>query len=74
MENTVGSRYYKNEQKRAAQVQERISKMKARLITVTASEKVAALQKVSNLSCFGFKIWQCTSRVQIYSKASVVFF
>ena len=46
MENTVGSRYYKNEQKRDAQVKERIDKMKKRLQDFTSTEKKQALQKV----------------------------
>lgn len=50
MENTVGSRYYKNEQKRDAQVKERIEKMKNRLLMFTVAEKSKALQKVFH--CF----------------------
>ena len=46
MENTVGSRYYKNEQKRDAQVQERILKMKARFQLFSVLEKAAAMDKV----------------------------
>ncbi|CAK8690602.1 unnamed protein product [Clavelina lepadiformis] len=45
MENTIGSRYYKNEVKREAHVRERIKKMKERLQSCTSEQKENAIYK-----------------------------
>nr|CAB3265009.1 DNA polymerase kappa-like [Phallusia mammillata] len=49
MENTVGSRYYKNEQKRDKQVQERIQKMKERSKCFSSQQRKEALQKADEI-------------------------
>ena len=59
MENTVGSRYYKNEQKRDAQVQERILSMKNRLSQYSEQEKKSALMKVDSFDTFVLRIVLC---------------
>lgn len=46
MENTIGSRYYKNEQKRDKQVQEKVQKMKEQLKNFTPQQRKDALRKV----------------------------
>jgi len=46
LENTVGSRYYKNQQKRDKVIQKRILNMKLQLSTCTEEQKKNALKKV----------------------------
>ena len=46
MENTVGSRFYKNEQERDKQVKEKITKMLENLNSSTVKEKTQALVQV----------------------------
>ena len=46
MENTVGSRFYKNEQERDKQVKEKITKMLENLNSSTVKEKKQALVQV----------------------------
>ena len=47
MENTVGSRFYKNEQERDKQVKEKITKMLEKLNSSSIQEKQQALVKVN---------------------------
>ena len=47
MDNTKGSKFYKNQQKRDEQVQIRIRKMMSKLQSSSNSQKAAALKLVS---------------------------
>uniref|UniRef100_H2ZFN5 DNA polymerase kappa n=1 Tax=Ciona savignyi TaxID=51511 RepID=H2ZFN5_CIOSA len=49
MDNTVGSRFYMNEQKREMQVNERITKMKEKLNSFSTTQLLAAKQQADDL-------------------------